>query len=139
MKHLNYIKEELFWRKKRDEAKKIEPVSKPKLFGNTFIIEIEADWRKTSSNVDALHNISNIGVNLIHASPEIVNFLQFCFSKMDNITIADNLEKLASDYGCLPTASAYNSWNHKLIFKLNKEEANEFLDLIEKASKGENI
>jgi hypothetical protein len=138
MKHLNYIKEELFWRKKK-EAKLIEPPTKPKLFGNTFIIEIEADWRKTSSKVDALHNISNIGVNLIHASPEIVNFLQFCFSKMDNITIADNLEKLASDYGCLPTASAYDGWTYKIIFKLNKEETNEFLDLIEKASKGENI
>ena len=102
----------------------------PRLFGNAFRIRISSNGDDAFSNF--FHQVYKLGINPdILAENSIKQYLRYYFKKMDNLKIVETLESLANDY--THSLSNGSSW---IEFTLNKTQTIEFLDLIEKASRG---
>jgi len=105
---------------------------KPILYGDKFKIKISTDQYKSSSMANALHNISRFGIKGIDASDDIENYIRYYLVTMSKQFSAETLEKLSNDYNS-------SVGDYSITFELNKNQAIEFMDLIEKASRGVSI
>lgn len=112
--------------------KELKIPTKPILYGDKFKIKISTDQYKSSSMANALHNISRFGIKGIDASDDIADFIRYYLTTMSKQFSTETLEKLSNDY---------NSFvgDCSITFELNKNQTIEFMDLIERASRGVSI
>jgi len=118
---------------KKDTDMAMVPPKIPILFGNSFRIQIRSGGEDSYSNF--FHQSYKLGLGDIFAEISIKQYLIYYFKKMTNLKIVETLESLASDYPH-SFSTSHSLW---IEFALNKTQTLEFLDLIEKASRGLDI
>lgn len=142
MKYLKSINEAV-WKRQQPEVEKKVVVDKPNpdiplLFGDRFSISLFVSDEPRYTNFFHEVYLKGVEFSSTYADPKIKGYLEYYFKKMDKAFLAETLEKLAQDYTATEgrPGTIDKRW---LTFSLTKSQTLEFLDLVEKASRGLSI
>ena len=142
---------ESFWSKKKKNTPQLlkpitkpsdyhyDPISEPRLFGDIFTISFYCDEKKAQNVTSALHNMSQFGVSSVGGPTNIRSYIIYLYSLFNSFeSFAETLEILCQDY-INHVNSDSDKYFSSIEFRLNKQQMQDFLDLLKAASKGNKI